>query len=115
MSQVTFSPTNNTYGAAFTTSAANLIMTNVSVDQNTLFKIDNSSGNLAFVAFASTANAVANISHPTPGTGNSQPVTAIRTGETTYVNPNLGIYQGNVYVGMISIAGTGNIYIQPGV
>mgnify|MGYP003348359704 CR=1 FL=1 len=40
---------------------------------------------------------------------------AIRTGETTYINPNLGSYSGNIYIGSISISGTGNIYIQAGV
>jgi len=90
-------------------------MTNIATDQQTLFKIDNSSGNLCFVAFSSNASVVANISHPTPGTGNSAPVTAIRTGQTEYINPGLGNYSGNVYVGAISISGTGNIFIQPGV
>jgi hypothetical protein len=67
------------------------------------------------VAFSTTANAVANISHPTPGTGNSAPTIAIRTGDTVYINPGLGYGSGNVYVGAVSISGTGNIFIQAGV
>ena len=113
MAQVTFTPTSSCYIAPFTTAAANLVMQNQSVDLGTLFKIDNSSGNLAFVAFSSSANAVANIAHPTAGT--PQNVISVRTGETLFVNPGLGIYTGNVYVGTISISGSGNIFIQSGV
>lgn len=113
MAQVTFTPTDGCYVAAFSTAAANIVMQNQSVDLGTLFKIDNSSGNLCFVAFSSTANAVANISHPTAGTPSN--VIAVRTGETEYINPGLGVYTGNVYVGTISVSGSGNIYIQSGV
>lgn len=115
MSNIVFTPVSDTYEVSFSTTAANIAMTNIATDQNTLFKIDNASGNLCFVAFSATASAVANVQHPTPGTGNSQPVIAVRTGETTYVNPGIGQASGNVYVGAISIAGTGNIFIQAGV
>ena len=115
MAQVTFTPSSNTFAVPFTATASNVSLGSQGTDLSTLYKIDNASGNLCFVAFGTTQAAVANINHPTPGTGNSQPVIAIRTGETTYVNPNLGIRNGGVWVGVISISGTGNIYIQPGV
>ena len=115
MSTVTFTPISDVYEVAFTANASNIAMTNIATDQQTLFKIDNQSGNLCFVAFSAIANAVANINHPTPGTGNSSPVIAVRTGDTAYINPGLGTYSGNVYVGAISISGTGNIFIQAGV
>lgn len=113
MAQVTFTPTDGCYIAPFSTTAANLVMQNQAVDLGTLFKIDNQSGNLAFVAFSTTANAVANIQHPTAGTPTN--VIAVRTGETLLVNPAIGIHTGNVYVGTVSISGTGNIFIQSGV
>lgn len=113
MAQATFTPTSNTFIQAFTTTAANAVLTNIGTSQDTLFKIDNASGNLAFVAFSANASVVANVSHPVAGT--SQPVIAIRSGETTYVNPGIGTNPGNVYVGIISTTGTGNIYIQAGV
>jgi len=115
MAQATFTPTGSTYAVSFSATAANTVMTGQSVDLGTLFKIDNASGNLAFVAFSSNAAVVANVSHPTPGVANSKPIIAVRTGETVYVNPGLGQYQGNVYIGIISVSGTGNIYIQAGV
>jgi len=115
VAQVTFTPTSDTYEISFTANASNIAMTNIATDQQTLFKIDNSSGNLCFVAFSANASVVANINHPTPGTGNSSPVIAVRTGDTAYINPNLGTRTGNVYVGAVSIGGTGNIFIQAGV
>ena len=113
MSTVTFTPTGPTFNVPFTATASNVALGTQSTGPGTLFKIDNSSGNLAFVTF-STVQATANaINHPS--TGASSDCIAIRTGATTLVNPGLGNYSGNVYVGAISVSGTGNIYIQAGV
>ena len=113
MESVTFTPSGLCFNVPFTATASNVSMGSQPVGQNTLYKIDNSSGNLAFVTF-STDQATANaINHPTAGS--SSDCIAIRTGATTLVNPDLGIYNGPVYVGVISVSGTGNIYIQPGI
>ena len=115
MAITTFTPTGNTFGIGFSPTAANLVMNTVGAGQNTLFKIDNSSGQLCFVAFGATANAVASINHPTLGSSGSQNVVTVRSGQTEYINPGLGTISGPVYVGVISISGSGNIYIQPGI
>ena len=113
MAQVTFSPSGNTFNVPFTTTASNVSMGIQGTDLQTLFKIDNSSGNLAFVTF-STSQATANaVNHPSAGSSSN--CIAVRTGATTLVNPNLGIQNTAIYVGVISVSGTGNIYIQPGV
>lgn len=113
MAQTTFTPCGNTFIVPFTATASNVALGTIPADQQTLFKIDNASGNLCFITF-STSQAVANsINHPTAG--NSTQCIAVRTGATEYVNPNLGILNTAVYVGAISVSGTGNIYIQPGV
>ena len=113
MAQVTFSPSGNTFNVPFTATASNVSMGIQGTDLLTLYKIDNSSGNLAFITFATSAAAANAINHPTAGSSTN--CIAIRTGETTLVNPGLGTYNGPVYVGAISVSGTGNIYIQPGV
>ena len=114
MAQLFFSPTGDCYEASFTTSAANMVMTNQSLTSTTGFKIDNQSGNLCFVQFGTSQAAVANVAHPTPGSGNAASSIAVRTGDTLFVNPGLGTYTGNVWVGTISISGGGNIFIQAG-
>lgn len=115
MAQLFFTPSGDVFEASFTTGAANMVMTNQTLTESTGFKIDNSSGNTCFVLFATTQAVAGNVAHPTPGSGNSQPGINVRSGETLYVNPNLGTYTGNVWVGTISISGTGNIFIQAGV
>ena len=113
MESVTFTPAGPTFNIPFTATASNVALGTQSTGQNTLYKIDNSSGNLAFVTFATSAATANAIDHPTPGSPTNS--IAIRTGATTLVNPGLGIYSGPVYVGAISVSGTGNIYIQPGI
>lgn len=115
MSQLFFSPTGDCHEVSFSTVAANTVIIDQTVTSNTGFKIDNSSGNLCFVQFGTSQAAVANVAHPTPGVGNAEPVIAVRTGETLFVNPGLGTYTGNVWIGTVSISGSGNIFIQSGV
>jgi hypothetical protein len=113
MSTVTFTPTGNSFLVPFTGTASNVSMGLQQVSQQSLFKVDNSSGNLVFVTF-STVQATANsVNHPTAG--NSTNSFACRTGATTLINPNLGLQTANIFVGAISVSGTGNIYIQPGI
>ena len=105
-----FNPQGNVYEVSFTASAANIRIPPSSTTMSTV-KIDNNSGNACFVQFSPLGNIT--FDHPTPGnvghTGSYVP-----NGQSTFLTT--GITQpGNVYIYTISVAGTGNIFVQAGV
>ena len=111
MSSSFFSPIGPTYDIAFTTSSANVLVPPTGNGTMSTVRITNNSGNTCFISF--TTSAVGNISHPTPGAGNSQPVTAIPTGQITFLATGITA-PGNVYINTISVSGAGNIFVQAG-
>ena len=107
-----FTATADCYNLPVTTSSANLVMENQTVTPNAVIKLDNAGPNVAYLVFG-TDSAVAQ--HPTAGTGNSAPCIPLLPSSTTYVNPDLGFYTGNIVVAAITVAGSATVLITPGV
>jgi hypothetical protein len=104
-----FHPAGNTWGVAFTTASANVLVPPTGSGTMSQVRITNNSGNAVFVSFSTTP--IGNINHPTAGTSTN--TISIPTGQTSFVTTGIKA-TGNVYINTISPAGTGTIYVQAG-
>lgn len=108
--QTFFAPVGNLYCVAISTSAsANVTMPNVAITPDTAVKVDNASTSAAFVKFTQGNTGVA-VDWPTNGTNVSGFYVAPGT---SYLNPGIGTYNGNITVSSIGRA-AGNVYITMG-
>lgn len=105
-----FKPTGNCYNVAFTTESATIEI-DISQEVWNNVRITNASGSQCFVQISTIDPTT--IAPPEEGAAGSADVVCIPTGQTTFLNTGITA-PAVVYISVISIAGSGSIFVQTG-